>query len=154
MQKPGIAHWNALRRVLRYLKGTINYGLVYHHTSDISNQNNPCNLQVYCDSDWAGDHKDRKSTTGYVIMFNGTIIGHKSSKQSGVSTSTLEAEYIALATTVTEVLWIRTLLSELGYNPTNTMIVNLDNYSAINTADNGILSNRTKHINKIGRAHV
>ena len=104
MQKPGIQHWNALRRVLCYLKGTVNYGLVYHRTQ--MDHNSPCNLQVYCDSDWAGDHKDRKSTTGYVIMINGTAISHKSTKQSGISKSTVEAEYIALATTAAEVLWI------------------------------------------------
>src|SRR5271170_468109 len=142
MQKPRISHWNALRRVLRYLKGTMNYGLVYHSTT----QNGTDHIQVYCDSDWARDHKDRKSTTGYIIMFNRTAISHKSSKQSGVSTSSVEAEYIALATTATEVLWICTLLQELGFNGSTATTIIIDSDGAVNIPENGIVSHRTRHI--------
>ena len=97
-------HWKALQRVLRYLKGTINYGLVYNipHNADQHN----AKLEVYCDSDWAGDVNDRKSTTGYVILMNSTAISWKSTKQSGISTSTVGAEYYALAMTIMEVIWI------------------------------------------------
>src|SRR5271170_4799219 len=79
-------------------------------------------------------------------MFNRTAISHKSSKQSGVSTSSVEAEYIALATTATEVLWIRTLLQELGFNASTATIIDSDNDGAVNITENGIVSHRTRHI--------
>ena len=85
---------------------------------------------------------------GYVTMLNGTAISWKSRKQSGVATSTVEAEYIALATTTTEVLWIQVLLQEAGYNnnQSNATVINSDNNGAINIANNGIVSNQIKHI--------
>ena len=61
---------------------------------------------MYCDSDWAEDHKDHKYTTGYVILLNGTAISWKSTKQSTTALLTVEAEYIALSTMTTEVLWM------------------------------------------------
>ena len=116
------------------------------------NHNSPYNLQVYCDSDWAGDHKDHKSMTGYVIILNGTAISWKSTKQSGVATSTVEAEYIVLATTTAEVLWMQALLQEARYNnnnnnQSNATVINSDNNGAINIANNGIVGNQIKYIN-------
>ena len=91
--------------------------------------------------------------TGYVTMLNGTAISWKSTKQSSVVTSTVEAEYIALATTTAEVLWIWALLQEAGYNnnnnnnnQSNATVINSDNNGAINIANNGIVSYQTKYI--------
>ena len=143
MQRPGKIHWNALLRILRYLKGTIHYSLVYHIQS---HKDNEMDLQVYCDSDWAGERSDRKSTTGYVIMMNGAAMSWKSTKQSTVALSTVEAEFIALATMITEVIWMRRILCEVGYNLSNATVINVDNTGAINITNNGIISQRTKHI--------
>ena len=143
MQKPGKTHWDALQCILRYLKGTIDYRLVYTNTA---HENNRIDLQVYCDSDWAGNLSDRKSMTGYVIMINGTAIGWRSTKQTSVAQSTVEAEYASIATTITEVLWIRSVLRELGFIPTTTTIINADNSGAINIVKNTIIGQQLKHV--------
>ena len=78
--------------------------LVYHCVSGGNT------IEVYCDSDWAGDHADWKSTTRYVILLNGTVIICKSVKQLSITLSILEAEYLVLLTMTTEVLWLQTIL--------------------------------------------
>ena len=103
-------------------------------------------LQVYCDSDWAGDCTDRKLMTGYILIMNGTAISWKSTKQSTIALSTVEAEYIALAMMTKEVLWMCTILSELGYTLPDATIINVNNDGTINVANNSIISHQTKHI--------
>jgi hypothetical protein len=140
MQKPGKTHWNALLQVLRYLQGTTNYGLVYYQ------KDSGDSIEVFCDSDWARDHKDHKSTTGYIILFNGTAISHKNTRQTGVLTSTLEAKYIVLATTMTEVLWLCSILQETGFATNGATMIHSDNDGAMITANISIITPHTKHI--------
>lgn len=94
-QNPEIRHWDAAMRCLRYLEGTKDYGLCYHSEGS---------LQVFCDADWGSDEVDRKFITGYLIILAGAPISWKGKKQSSIALSTAEAEYMALAETVNELL--------------------------------------------------
>ncbi|KAF5471906.1 hypothetical protein F2P56_008669 [Juglans regia] len=91
MHNPREPHWTAVKRVLRYLKGTIDYGLYFSPVA--------INLQAYCDSDWAGNPDDRRSTTGYGIFLGQNLIAWTAKKQPIVSKSSTEAEYRSLAIT-------------------------------------------------------
>ena len=106
--KPTKEHWVAVKHILRYLKGTINYGLMYSN-----NDENDDTIIGYSDADWAGDANDRKSTSGYLFMMSGAPVSGKSKKQTCVALSTAEAEYVALAYVTQEVTWLRELFKDL-----------------------------------------
>ena len=106
--KPNQSHWVAAKRVFRYLKGTINFGLMYSDDS--------CVLG-YSDADWAGDVDDRKSTSGYMFRIAGGPVSWRSRKQDTVALSTAEAEYVALSSAAQECVWMRRLVAELGNPP-------------------------------------
>lgn len=108
---PGEIHMKAAKRVLRYLKGTMDLRLNYSRPEgDKLNQ-----LWGYVDSDWAGCPDSRKSATGYVLMFNGSAISWKSKQQNGVALSSAEAEFMAASSLVQEVMYLRRLLDRLGF---------------------------------------
>lgn len=142
LSDPGQQHWLAGKRVLRYLKGTTKSSLLYKGYD----QNRSSRIEVFCDADWAGDLDDRKSTTGIVVKLNGCPIVWLSKKQSIVALSTAEAEYIAIAMAVQEVIWINQYLSELNLKDSETPIIRSDNQAAIQIASNDTLHNRSKHI--------
>jgi hypothetical protein len=104
-------------------------------------------LWGYTDTDWAGNPHDRKSTTGFCIFVGGNLVAWKSKKQSVVARSSAEAKYRAIATTTSEIVWIKCLLHDLGYDqtkkPTNLFC---DGQAAIHIASNPIFHERTKHI--------
>jgi hypothetical protein len=109
---PGPKHWIAVKRIMRYLVGTVDKGLCY---SKRDNQNNETAvLDAYADADWAGDKDDRKSTSGYVIKLNGDSISWSSRKQRTIALSTAEAEYMAISDTAKEIKWLQSLLQELS----------------------------------------
>ncbi|XP_059433884.1 receptor-like protein 42 [Corylus avellana] len=85
---PSVEHWDAISRLLRYLKGTINYGLSYYGF--------PAILEGYCDANWISDSDELKPTSGYVFTLAGGAISWKSSKQTCIARSTMEAELVAL----------------------------------------------------------
>ena len=109
MDKQSEELWLALKRVLRYLKGTANYGIM------LSVSQSP-QLVFYSDADWAGDTSDRKSTTGCLALFGVSPIIWQSKKQSCVATSSTAAEYIALSETGKWIYWLRSLIEELNLN--------------------------------------
>ncbi|XP_062151932.1 uncharacterized mitochondrial protein AtMg00810-like [Alnus glutinosa] len=105
MQAPTSVHWTAAKRVIRYLKGTLDFGLHYTKGS--------FTLHGFCDSDWAGNPDDCHSTTGYDIFFGSNLISWSAKKQIVVSRSSTEAEYRAMAITTTHLYWLRMLFKEL-----------------------------------------
>ena len=137
--KPTKEHWTALKRVLRYLKGTMKHGILY-------SQKGSGECVGYSDADWAGDINDRKSTSGYVFQISGGAITWKSKKQGCVALSTAEAEYIALSSAVQESVWLRRLTSELGSPPKTPTTIFEDNQSAIAMTKNPQFHGRAKHI--------
>ena len=135
--KPNRSHWIAVKRVLRYLRGTSDLGILYRGDSGILG---------YSDADWAGDPDDRKSTSGYMFLIAEGPVSWKSRKQSTVALSTAEAEYVALSTAVQECVWMRRLLSELGNQPDGPTTILEDNQSSIVMARNPQFHGRAKHI--------
>ena len=89
---PTKEHWTAVKRILRYLNGSRQLGLLYR--ANTLNED----ITGFADADWAGDVGDRKSTSGYVFLLGGAAVSWKSAKQTTVALSTAEAEYVALST--------------------------------------------------------
>ncbi|KAB2631211.1 hypothetical protein D8674_008730 [Pyrus ussuriensis x Pyrus communis] len=139
MHSPSETHWQALKRLLRYLKGTISFGL--HLCRRPSHR-----LYAFSDADWAGDRDDRKSTTGYVVYLGGNLISWSSRKQRSVSRSSTEAEYRAIVATTAELIWIQSLMRELGISLPTTPVVSCDNIRAMFYCANPVLHSRMKHI--------
>ena len=139
MAKPCESHWKAAKKVLRYLKGTLNFGIMYTDEFDVE-------LAGYSDSDWAGNPDDRKSTTGYVFNIGSRQISWSSKKQPTISLSSTEAEYKALCSATCEAIWLRTILEDVGETQNAPTVISCDNQSTIKLANNPIYHARTKHI--------
>ena len=136
---PGILHWQAVKRILRYLKGTIDFKLRLGGRA-------PLRLEAYTDADWGGDLDSRKSTTGYVIYLGDSVISWKSRLQPTVAKSTTEAEYMALTEVISEVLYLIPILDCMGYKPAEAINIHEDNQGAIAISKNAINHARSKHI--------
>lgn len=128
----------ALKRILRYVKGTLNYKLVFRTDSNLG-------LVGYVDADWGGDCNDRKSTTGYCFKLFNCTISWCSKKQNCVALSSTEAEYVALCAAVTEACWLKNLLFDFNISDICPIKIYEDNQSAIKVANNAE-SKRLKHI--------
>ena len=140
MSNPGTEHWTALKRVLRYIKGTLDVGLQFNGCSQES-----VDLIGYADADWAGDITERKSTSGYVFKVCGALVSWRSKRQEVIALSSTEAEYIALSFAAQELLWLKAFLTDLGYNQEENL-VHEDNQGAIALTRNPENYSRTKHI--------
>jgi hypothetical protein len=138
MQAPTSVHWTAAKRVLRYLKGTLDFGLHYTKGS--------FTLHGFCDSDWAGNPDDCRSTTGYGIFFGSNLISWSAKKQTVVSRSSTEAEYRAMAITTADLYWLRMLFKELQLPLPSPPTIWCDNSGALAIASNPVSHARTKHI--------
>ena len=137
--QPTKQHWTAVKRILRYLKGTIDYGLAF--TPDASGD-----CVGYSDADWGGDLDDRKSTSGYLFLVSGGAVSWRSKKQTCVALSTAEAEYVALASAAQEAIWMRQLTAVLENRPHKAAMLLEDNQSAISMTKNPQFHGRSKHI--------
>ena len=143
LEKPCKSHWVGAKQVLRYLKGTLDYGLVYRKCSE------GLKLVGYSDADWASNSEDRRSVSGYCFGLSrgGGLISWKSRKQPTVSLSSCEAEYVALASAVQEMLFLKQLIKGVNLFKGNEPIVLFeDNQSAIALAKNPVKHQRVKHI--------
>ncbi len=134
---PTQQHWMAVKRILRYISGTIDYGIRYKKGND--------QLVGYSDASWANDPNDRKSVSAYIFMLSGAPISWRSKKQTTVALSTAEAEYVALAAAAQEAVWLRNVMKELREKLPAT-VIHEDNQSAIAIAKNPQFHGRTKHI--------
>ena len=139
MHAPKNSHLAAVKRILRYLKGTLGLGLSFRASSDFS-------LTAYSDADWAGCPDDRRSTTGSCIFLGPNLISWSSKKQPTVSRSSAEAEYRAVALTTADLHWIQFLVKDVGLFTVSTPRLFCDNISATYLAINPILHSRTQHI--------
>uniref|UniRef100_A0A2N9IT68 CCHC-type domain-containing protein n=1 Tax=Fagus sylvatica TaxID=28930 RepID=A0A2N9IT68_FAGSY len=139
MANPGREHWNAVKWIFRYLKGTAEHEILF------SRQPGTNSVVGYVDADYAGEVDDRRSTTGYVFTLSGRPICWKSTLQSIVAMSTTEAEYMAVAEAAKEALWLKGLVKELGLNQGGVQM-HCDSQSAIYLAKNQVYHARTKHI--------
>jgi hypothetical protein len=137
---PGPEHWSACKRVLRYLSGTRNYGLVYGKTDE-----DAIISTGYSDADYAANPDDRKSISGYAFMLGGAVYAWSSKKQTTVATSSTEAEYTALAHATRFAIWSRYLLDEMGYAQKDPTVIHEDNQAALALARDPQFHARSKH---------
>lgn len=139
MHAPRQPHLHALKRIIRYLKGTKAQGLQLFKGTDN-------NMTAYSDADWGGCPDTRRSTSGYCVYLGANLISWSSKRQPTVSRSSAEAEYKGVANTVAETCYIRNLLLELGLTITSATLVYCDNISSVYLANNPVKHQRTKHI--------
>lgn len=132
-------HLVAAKHILRYLKGTIDYGLRYAAGYEFR-------LVGYTYSDWAGNVTDRKSTSGCCFSLGSTVIAWRSRKQTSVALSTTEAEYIAACSASSEAVWLRKMLSGLFYLQMDATCIYCDNQSCIKLFENPVFHDKSKHI--------
>ncbi|KAE8681376.1 hypothetical protein F3Y22_tig00111330pilonHSYRG00435 [Hibiscus syriacus] len=139
MESPTTTHFKAAKRILRYLKGTIDFGLFYLVSNDYK-------LVGYSDSDWGGDIDNRRSTTGFVFFMGDTAFTWMSKKQSIVTLSTCEAEYVTATSCICHAIWLRNLLKDITLIQEEPTKICVDNKSAIALSKNLVFHDRSKHI--------
>ena len=139
MHAPRAPHLALVKRVLRYVRGTLEFGLHLRASSSTT-------LTAYSDADWAGCSDSRRSTSGYYVYYGDSLISWSSRRQTTVSRSSAEAEYRAVAHAVAECCWIRQILQELHRPLRSATLVYCDNVSAIYMSSNPVQHRRTKHI--------
>ena len=137
---PGLEHWKAVKRILRYLKGTASYVLCYGGSDT--------RLIGYTDADWGGDPDERKSTSGYAFLLSGGAVSWCSKKQSCIALSTMEAEYVAATTASQEAVWLRRFLKHLGVisNAKEPVTMYCDSMAALAYIKDPKYHGKTKHI--------
>ncbi|KAD0286868.1 hypothetical protein E3N88_44505 [Mikania micrantha] len=139
LQSPTTAHFQSLKRILRYVKGTLSFGLTFDCPVTTT-------LVGYSDADWARCIETRRSTYGYSIYLGGNLVSWSAKKQPTVSRSSCESEYRAMANTAAEIIWLTHLLRELHALPPDRPTLLCDNKSAIFLSQNPVSHKRAKHI--------
>jgi histone deacetylase 1/2 len=139
LHKPTTVHWSAVKRILRYLQHTRDVGLRIHKSPSTL-------VSAFSDADWAGCSDDRRSTGGFAIFLGSNLISWSARKQATVSRSSTEAEYKSLANATAEVMWVQTLLKELGVRGPKFARLWCDNLGATYLSANPVFHARTKHI--------
>lgn len=140
MERPTVLHLNAVKRILCYVKGTLEYGLVY-----LKGTGNYL-LSGYSDSDLASSIEDRRSTGGVVLYLNESLITWVSQKQRCVALSSCEAEFRAATAAACQGVWLRNLLIQVTDMKKCPVVIYIDNRSAIDLAKNPVFHGRSKHI--------
>lgn len=136
---PTDQHWILLKRILRYIQGTLDLGIEYKGSDD-----DPT-IEAYSDADWGNSAMDRRSLTGYVFKVYGSTVSWSTKKQTTVLLSSTEAELIALCMATCHGIWLVRLLKDLGINLVNPVIYHEDNQSAIRVMGEEKATSRLKH---------
>ncbi|KAK4358302.1 hypothetical protein RND71_023912 [Anisodus tanguticus] len=139
MHDPRVEHMNAIKRIIRYIRGTLDYGLHLYPSSTST-------LVSYTDADWGGCPDTRRSTSGYCIFLGNNLVSWSAKCQATLSRSSAEAEYRGVANVVSESCWLRNLLLELHCPIQKATLVYCYNISAIYLSGNPVQHQRTKHI--------
>jgi histone deacetylase 1/2 len=139
LHSPTITHWEAVKRILRYVQGTIGLGLTIKRSNSML-------VSAFSDADWAGCPDDRRSTGGFAVYLGCNLVSWCARKQPTVSRSSTEAEYKSLANATAEVMWIQKLLDELGIPHPMAACLWCDNIGAKYLSANPVFHARTKHI--------
>jgi hypothetical protein len=140
MHDPREPHLTAMKRVLRYLRGSLDFGLHLRCTTSSSE------LTVYTNADWADCPDTRRSTSGYAVFLSDNLISSSSKRQNIISRSSAEAEYCAMANGVAEVCWLRQLLQEHHAPLSKSTLIYRDNVSVVYLSTNHVQHQRTKHV--------
>ncbi|CAM8928979.1 unnamed protein product [Rhodiola kirilowii] len=137
---PSTHHWEAIRRVLKYLKGTMNYGLVYVGFPSV--------LEGYTDASWITNLEDHSSTSGWVFLLGGGAISWASKKQTCITSSTMESEFIALAAAGKEAEWLRNLVHEIPLwpKPVASISIHCDSKATLAKAYSQMYNGKSRHL--------
>ncbi|KAI0527574.1 hypothetical protein KFK09_003179 [Dendrobium nobile] len=149
MHDPQLSHFFLLKRLIRYIKGTVNFGLPINKSS--------LNLNTYSDADWASDPITHKSTSGYCTFLGKMLVSWTIKKQTMVSRTSTESEYMALAAATADTIWLKRLLSKFFIPHNKPVDLHCDNTSAIALAINPVFHGRTKHVeidHRFVREHI
>lgn len=151
LEKPTLSHWGHFKRVLRYLRGTSSLGLTYgvqpvNETLTKLKPNSQSPPLAFSDSNWAGCQITRRSTSGYVFLFNGGAISWRCKKQPAVALSSTEAEYKGFLDAGQEGIWIRRLMKVFGFDNLVSTTLFGDNQGSIALSRNPVFHSRTKHV--------
>ncbi|XP_028057635.1 uncharacterized protein LOC114261559 [Camellia sinensis] len=138
MHTPTVGHFASVKRLLRFVQGTLTHGLTFSPSS--------FDLQAFSDSNWAGDVLDRRSTSSYRVYLGLNLSSWSTKKQPTVSRFSIEAEYRSLAHTTAELTWLQMLLSKFHLPFSIALILWCDNLLAISLASNPMFHIRSKHI--------
>ena len=151
MDNPGPQHWEAILRIIQYLKGSLDKGIVF--TSNVTAKDTSgyfsypkADANIFVDADHAGHKDDRRSVTGYVFMLAGGPISWQSRSQTTVALSSMEAEYMAACAATQESLWLAMLMEQMGIEISRPIILKEDNKACIDFSKNPGDHKRSKHI--------
>jgi len=139
MQTPRKPHLDAMRRILKYIKHTLQCGIFYEAKSQLQ-------VHGYTDANWAGNVSDRRSTNGFMFSFGSGDVNWSNKKQPIVALSSLEVEYRGVTIVTCEVIWLQKLLSDLLQSMDAPVVIYCDNISSILLTNNPVYHARTKHI--------
>lgn len=138
IQSPLDEHWKAVKRILRYLAGTLTHGLIFTKSTSMQ-------LTGFCDADWGSDIDHRRSVLGFCVFLGRNLVSWSSKKQQVVARSSTEAEYHSLASVIAEILWHRSILTELRVHIAAKPFIFCDNLSTVLLSKNLALHQRPKH---------
>ena len=140
MSNPRKEHWQAVKWVLRYVKGTVNHGLLYNKLKNEGDL-----LTGFCDSDYCGELDRSRSLTGYCFMLFGNEVSWKASLQTVVALSTIEVEFMAITEAAKEALWLQGLIGEFGVKQV-IVPISSNSQSVIHLTKNQGYHEKSKHI--------
>lgn len=139
LHAPTTEHWTAVKHILRYVQGTVDFGLRINKCASML-------VSAFSDADWAGSVDDRRSTSGFCVFLGSNLISWSARKQATVSRSSTEAEYKAMANVTAEIIWVQVLLKELKLSSSPAATLWCDNLGATYLSANPVFHARTKHI--------